>query len=103
MKGAFFLDQKTMEALISKGKTRLEGTHLTVADTGDSYQLIPAVKVLSCESSTRDPLRISDKYIPISILESAGVDIHLDSIILHNHSYHIDSGYICNRTRNNFV
>jgi len=56
MKDAFFVDQKTMEAIISKGKTRLEGTHLTVTDTGDSYQLIPAVKVLSCESSTRDPL-----------------------------------------------
>ncbi|SHO51063.1 hypothetical protein [Desulfopila aestuarii] len=88
-----------METLISKGKTRLEGTHLTVADTGDSYQLVPAVKVLSCENCSKDPLRISDKYIPLSILESAGVDIHLDSIILHNHSYHIDPGYICKSTQ----
>lgn len=97
MNSAFFVDQQTMETLISQGKTRLEGTSLTIEDTGDSYKLIPAVKVLSCESSTRDPLRISDKYIPIAILESSGIEIHLDSIIVDNHSYHIDPGYICNR------
>ena len=95
MKNPFFVDQETMEALITAGKTKLQGTSFTVTETGKSYTLTPAVKVLSCESSDKDPLRISDKYIPLSILESAGVDISVSSIILHNHAYHIDPGYIC--------
>lgn len=97
MNSTFFVDQETMEALISQGKTQLVGTQLTLPETGDAFQLTPAVKVLSCESNRNDPLKISDKYIPMSLLESAGVDIYLNSILLYNHSYHIDQGYICNR------
>jgi hypothetical protein len=96
MSNAFFVDQQTMESLISKGKTCIDGARLTVTGTGEAYLLTPAVKVLSCESSGKDPLKISDKFIPMSILESAGVDISPDTIILRNQSYHIDMGYICN-------
>lgn len=96
MSNAFFVDQQTMESLIIKGKTSLNGARLTVAGTGETYQLTPAVKVLSCERSGLDPLKISDKFIPMSILESAGIDVSLDSIVLNETSYHIDMGYICN-------
>lgn len=92
-----FVCQDALENLISQGKTRLNGIRLTVDDTGEAYQLTPAVKVLSCETSPHDPLRLNDKFIPVSILESAGADIYLNSIILHHHSYCIDQGYICNR------
>ncbi len=90
-----FVNQDTLEHLIATNKATLEGSYLSIVESFQSYHLTPAVKIISCESSTSDPLRILHKFIPLTTLENVGAEIYINSIILKSHSYLIDLGFIC--------
>ncbi len=95
MSKTLFISQESMESLVSRGKVDLSGVRLKVNGTTTSYRITPAVKILGCESSPGDPLKISSKFIPLTLLDNAGADVYLTSITLEGHSYLVDHGYLC--------
>jgi hypothetical protein len=95
MSQLYFVEQEKLEKLIIQGKTRLDGFYLTLIDTNIAYHLTPAVRILCCESNPLDPLKLTNRFIPLSTLQTTGADIYLNSIVLQTHSYLVDQGYIC--------
>jgi len=96
MKRHFFLYQETLEDLLLKQKIVLDGDLMLLTDHKLTFRLTPAVKVLSCETSTVDPLKLTGKFIPSHLLTQSGADLFLNSFILADHSYRIETGFLGN-------
>ena len=97
MKGPLFILQDALELLVAQGKVDLDGRALTIRQSDSTYRLVPAVKILCCESSGGDPLKLVGKIIPIRVLNDSGAVTYLNSITMGRHSYLIDHGYICRK------
>jgi hypothetical protein len=99
MKKRFFLFQDKIEELLQGNRAVLQGSTLHVLDHNNDtpiqiYRLIPAVKVLHCETSKNDPYDLVGKFIPARVLTENGVDLLLSSFTYKNQSYQIDIGYL---------
>ncbi len=99
MKKRFFLFQDKIEELILEKRATLQGNRLIILNHDlrtpeQIYKLIPAVKVLHCETSRIDPYKLVGKFIPSQILSNNGVDLLLNSFTYKNQSYRIDIGFL---------
>lgn len=94
-----FIAQDALETLIAQGKVQLDGFKLSLTGTTTTYHVDPAAKVLACEGDSGDPLSINGKIIPLQVLNEKGAVIYLNSITIGVHSYLIDQGYICYKTK----
>ncbi len=99
MNKRFFLFQDKIEELILKKRAILQGNRLIILNRDlktpeQIYKLIPAVKVLHCETSRIDPYKLVGKFIPTETLSKNGVDLLLSSFTYNNQSYLIDIGFL---------
>lgn len=94
MKKRLFLFQDNLEALLRANKVVLDGNVLCVQKTKHTFFLTPAVKVISCETSVRDPFQLVGKFIPTELLVSKGADLFISSFIYKNHSYLVEPGFL---------
>jgi len=99
MKKRFFLFQDKIEELILKKRAILQDNTLIILDRDlknpkQIYELIPAVKVLHCETSETDPFNLVGKFIPTETLTTNDVDLLLSSFTYKNQSYRIDIGFL---------
>ncbi|MGB3212779.1 MAG: hypothetical protein WBB19_18915 [Desulforhopalus sp.] len=95
MKKRLFIYHDTLELFLLEKKAVLRDNLLHLNGPADvAYYLLPAVKVICCETSLDDPYKLTGKFLPCELLTQCGADLFISSFVYKQQSYRIESGFL---------
>jgi len=97
IKKKIFIPQEKLEAWVSEGKMSFsDNVVTTLSGEKASYKLIPAYKFLKLTSGSEDAPDLLGTVKTKDELRDFNPDIFLDSIIIGDLAYEVETGYIGN-------
>jgi hypothetical protein len=87
-----FLAQTTLEAWLESGKADFSGSVVTLKEHHKTYELAPAVRVLSVIAGGTSPL--VGKVLPEQRILDAGGELLEDSVVFGEIAFQVAPGYI---------
>ena len=101
VKKKIFLPQQKLEDWVNSGKITFSNNIITTLSGNKiSYKLIPAYKFLKLTSGDNDEPKLLGLVKSQNDLKHLKPDIFLDSIIIGDLAYEVETGYIGNLTLN---
>ena len=89
-----FISQDRLDAWSAEGRVEVEGDVMTLKADGRSFRIYPAVRFLKVSGNDADANDLVDRVKSDSELESLGADHYMDSVILGDVAYDVQSGFL---------
>jgi hypothetical protein len=89
-----FISQERLDAWTGEKRVQVDGDVMTLADDGRSFKIRPAVRFLQVAGEEADPNDLLDTVMEESALDEMGADHYMDSVILGEVAYDVQSGFI---------
>lgn len=89
-----FISQERLDAWTAEERIQVQGDVMTLADDGRSFKIRPAVRFLKVAGSEDDPNDLLEKVKAETDLDEMGADHYMESVIVGEVAYDVQSGFI---------
>lgn len=89
-----FISQERLDTWSVEDRVKVEGDRMTLVGDGRSFRIKPAVRFMKVAGGDGDPHGLVGKVKPIDVITGMGGEHYLNSVILGDTAYDVQTGFI---------